>query len=75
VAGRGASVAGSGRALLLARAALYWRRLPVLRRGLEPGAGLVGLTQQFQSGVINDYVTWLVIGVTCVGSALALAIR
>ena len=38
--------------------------LPLLRRGYEPGAGYkpgAGLTvaiRRFQSGVINDYVTW-----------------
>jgi multicomponent Na+:H+ antiporter subunit D len=62
-------------ALLLAGAALYWRRLPLLRRGFEPGAGLVTLTERFQSGVINDYVTWLVVGIACIGGALALTFR
>jgi multicomponent Na+:H+ antiporter subunit D len=66
------SVAG---AVLLALAALYWRRLPVLRRGYEPGAGLTGLTRAFQSGVVNDYVTWLVAGVAALGGVLALIIR
>jgi len=28
-----------------------------------------------QSGVINDYVTWIVFGLACIGGALALAIR
>jgi multicomponent Na+:H+ antiporter subunit D len=69
--GTGSAVGG----LLLAVAALYWRRLPLLRRGFEPGTGLVGLTERFQSGVINDYATWLVIGVACVGGALALTIH
>jgi len=62
-------------ALLLALAALYWRRLPVLRRGFEPGAGLVRPIQAFQSGVINDYVTWMVLGIACLGGAMALAFR
>ena len=71
-------------ALLLAGAALYWRR-PWLRRlwfrrcgtpaGLRPGAGLIRFSEQFQSGVVNDYVTWLVLGVAAIGGALALAIR
>jgi hypothetical protein len=69
--GAGSAIGG----LLLALVALYWRRLPVLRRGFEPGAGLSGLLQRLQSGVINDYVTWIVVGVACVGGALALAIR
>jgi multicomponent Na+:H+ antiporter subunit D len=66
------SVAG---AVLLALAALYWRRLPVLRRGYEPGTGLVNLIEGFQSGVINDYITWLVAGVAALGGILALIVR
>jgi multicomponent Na+:H+ antiporter subunit D len=61
-------------ALLLACAALYWRRLPLLRRGYEPGAGLTRPIQRFQSGVVNDYVVWIVLGLACVGGALAFAI-
>jgi multicomponent Na+:H+ antiporter subunit D len=66
------SVAG---ALVLALVALYWRHLPVLRRGYEPGSGLRGPIQAFQSGVINDYITWLVTGVAALGGILALIIR
>jgi multicomponent Na+:H+ antiporter subunit D len=66
------SVAG---ALILAFLALYWRRLPLLRRGFEPGTGLVRPIRRFQSGVVNDYVTWIVIGVACLGGALAFSIR
>jgi multicomponent Na+:H+ antiporter subunit D len=66
------SVAG---ALVLALAALYWRRLPVLRHGYEPGMGLTTVIQRFQSGVINDYITWLVTGVAALGGILALIIR
>jgi len=62
-------------AVLLALVALYWRRLPVLRRGYEPGAGLGNLIESFQSGVINDYVTWLVAGLACLGGVLALIVR
>jgi multicomponent Na+:H+ antiporter subunit D len=62
-------------ALILAFLALYWRRLPLLRRGYEPGAGLTGPIQRFQSGVVNDYITWLVLGLACLGGALAFAIR
>jgi multicomponent Na+:H+ antiporter subunit D len=61
--------------LALAYLALYWRRLPVLRRGFEPGTGLTGPIQAFQSGVINDYVTWIVFGVACLGAVLAVTIR
>ena len=66
------SVAGS---LVLAYLALYWRRLPLLRRGFEPGMGLTAPIQRFQSGVVNDYVTWIVIGLACLGGALAFSIR
>jgi multicomponent Na+:H+ antiporter subunit D len=66
------SAAGS---LVLAFLALYWRRLPLLRRGYEPGMGLTTPIQRFQSGVVNDYVTWIVIGLACLGGALAVTIR
>jgi multicomponent Na+:H+ antiporter subunit D len=62
-------------ALVLAFLALYWRRLPVLRRGFEPGRGLTRPLERMQSGVVNDYVTWVVIGLACLGGALAFAIR
>jgi multicomponent Na+:H+ antiporter subunit D len=62
-------------ALVLAFLALYWRRLPGLRRGFEPGRGLTRPIERFQSGVVNDYVTWVVIGLACLGGALALSIR
>jgi multicomponent Na+:H+ antiporter subunit D len=62
-------------ALVLAFLALYWRRLPVLRRGLEPGTGLTKPVQAFQSGVVNDYVAWMVFGLACLGGVLALIIR
>ena len=62
-------------ALVLAFLALYWRRLPLLRRGLEPGAGLTAPIQRFQSGVVNDYVTWIVLGLAGIGGVLALIIR
>ena len=54
---------------------LYWRRLPLLRRGYEPGAGLTVAVRRFQSGVINDYITWLIAGVATLGGLLALVIR
>jgi multicomponent Na+:H+ antiporter subunit D len=62
-------------AVFLAFLALYWRRLPLLRRGFEPGTGLVRPLRRFQSGVVNDYVTWIVIGVACLGGALTFSIR
>jgi multicomponent Na+:H+ antiporter subunit D len=62
-------------AVILAYLALYWRRLPLLRRGFEPGTGLIRPIERFQSGVVNDYVTWIVVGVACLGGVLAFAIR
>ncbi|MGH9103220.1 MAG: complex I subunit 5 family protein [Acidimicrobiales bacterium] len=62
-------------ALALAAVALLWRRLPLLRQGFEPGTGLVNLVRRFQSGVVNDYVAWIVVGVACLGGALAFSIR
>lgn len=62
-------------ALILAFLALYWRRLPLLGRGFEPGAGLTAPLQRFQSGVVNDYVTWIVLGLAGIGGVLALIIR
>jgi multicomponent Na+:H+ antiporter subunit D len=68
-------VSTAAASLGLALMSLYWRRLPVLRRGFEPGTGLVGPIRRFQSGVVNDYVTWMVLGLACIGGALAFAIR
>lgn len=68
--------------IALAWLALY-RRRPSARqvRDLRPeplaarlaaaGRTMAGL----QSGVVNDYVTWLVVGVACIGGILAIAIR
>jgi hypothetical protein len=66
------AVAGS---VLLAFLALYWRRLPVLSGLVRPHDRLDRLSRGLQSGVINDYVTWIVFGLACVGGALAVAIR
>jgi multicomponent Na+:H+ antiporter subunit D len=66
-----ASVAG---ALILAGLGLYWRRLPLLR-GYRPSASLAATARRFQSGVVNDYVTWIVIGLACLGGVFALIIR
>ena len=71
-------LSGAGSAfggLVLAAVALYWRRIPFLRRSSGPDLILAGPVQRFQSGVVNDYITWVVIGVTCLGAALALSIR
>ena len=37
--------------------------------------GMAGPVRAFQSGVINDYVTWIVVGVAGVGGILALTLR
>lgn len=57
-------------ALILAGRALYRRRLPLLRRGPEPDLLLAGPIRRFQSGVVNDYITWIVIGAACIGGYL-----
>jgi hypothetical protein len=36
---------------------------------------LVEPLEGFQSGVVNDYVTWIILGVACIGGVLAYAIR
>ena len=70
LAGAG-SVAG---ALILAWLALFWRRLPVLH-GHEPSARLATAARRFHSGVVNDYVTWIVLGLACLGGIFALIVR
>jgi hypothetical protein len=69
------AVCSAAGAALLVLVALYWRRLPLLRRGFEPGAGLTAALQRVQSGVINDYVTWIAAGLACIGGVLALVVR
>ncbi|HTX27072.1 MAG TPA: complex I subunit 5 family protein [Streptosporangiaceae bacterium] len=61
-------------ALILAGLALYWRRVPLLR-AYRPNVRLASAARRFQSGVVNDYVTWIVIGLACLGGVFALAIR
>ena len=61
------SVAG---ALILAGLALYRRRLPLLR-ACRPHASIAAAARRFQSGVVNDYVTWIVIGLAGLGGILA----
>jgi hypothetical protein len=48
---------------------------PPASRGYEPGAGLTEPIQGFQSGVVNDYVTWTVLGLAALGGVLAVVIR
>jgi multicomponent Na+:H+ antiporter subunit D len=71
VLGGAGSAAG---ALILAWIGLYWRRLPVLR-GFRPSPRAAAAARGFQSGVINDYVTWLVVGLACLGGVFALIVR
>jgi multicomponent Na+:H+ antiporter subunit D len=61
------SVAG---ALIVAALALYWRRLPLLR-AYRPNAAIAVAARRFQSGVVNDYVTWIVIGLAGLGGVFA----
>jgi hypothetical protein len=37
--------------------------------------GITAPVQRFQSGVVNDYVTWIVLGLAVIGGVLALIIR
>jgi hypothetical protein len=46
--------------------------LPGLPRPILAAAAPV---QRFQSGVVNDYVTWIVLGLACLGGVLAAVIR
>jgi len=69
--GAGSALGG----LALAFLALYRRRLPAPRRGFVPGAGLARSVQRLQSGVVNDYVTWIVVGLAGLGGIMALAFR
>jgi len=57
-------------ALILAWLALYWRRLPLLR-SYQPNAAFAAAAHRFQSGVVNDYVTWIVIGLAGLGGVFA----
>ena len=61
--------------LALAFFALYWRRLPCCAGDSSRAQGWRSPLRRLQSGVINDYVTWIVVGLACLGGALALAIR
>jgi hypothetical protein len=65
------SVLGS---LVLGVFALYWRRLSWLPR-FAVGSALARPVRALQSGVVTDYVTWIVVGLACIGGALAVTIR
>ncbi len=62
-------------AAALAGLALYGRRLPLPRRVAGKAMALARSLDGIQSGVVNDYVTWIVLGVAAVGGVLAVAIR
>ena len=68
-----ASAVSAVGALILAGLALYWRRLPGLRHH-EPSARLAAAARRFHSGVVNDYVTWIVLGLACLGGIFALMV-
>ncbi len=63
-----AVAAGSVAVALLA---LYWRRLPLR---IRPWPSAAPILDGFQSGVVNDYVTWLVLGMACLGGLIALIV-
>jgi multicomponent Na+:H+ antiporter subunit D len=67
-------VASAACAIMLAWLALYGRRLRPHGSGPERSLILVRAFERVQSGVINDYVTWIVVGVACIGAVLAFAI-
>jgi hypothetical protein len=55
-------------------AALYRRRWRLFRR-FPDELHVAAFVRRLQSGIVNDYVTWLVLGVACIGGALALTLR
>ena len=61
-------------AAALAGLSLFRRRLPVISR-YRPSPRIRGVAEALQSGMVTDYVTWLVVGVACLGGALAFALR
>jgi multicomponent Na+:H+ antiporter subunit D len=66
------TVAGS---ILLAAVSLYRRRLSAWRFRGEWTTRVVRLLDGFQSGIVNDYVVWLVVGLAFIGGALALSVH
>lgn len=51
------------------------RQLSLARRVGGWLTGLVAPIRRFQSGVVNGYLTWIVVGVVCLGGRLAFSIR
>lgn len=70
----GLSLATAAGSVVVALLALYRKRLPGLARH-RPSERLRRLAVALQSGMVTDYVTWLVVGVVCLGGALAFSIR
>jgi hypothetical protein len=66
------TLAGS---VLLTGLALYRHRLPQLRRLDETKTRLTHWLDTLQSGIVNDYVTWLLFGLACLGGGLAYGLR
>jgi hypothetical protein len=75
VADVAAGLVSAACAAALAGLALYGRRLPLPRRVAGKAMVLARSLDGIQSGVVNDYVTWIVLGVAAVGGVLAVAIR
>ncbi len=61
-------------AALLALLSLYRRRLPLVG-SYRPSERVRAVASALQSGVVTDYVAWLLLGVACLGGALAAATR
>ena len=59
--------------IVLAAVGLYRRRLPIALRGATLRR-LAAVLDALQSGVVNDYVVWLVVGLACLGGALVFGI-
>ncbi len=72
LAGSFATLAGS---ILLAAFVLYRRRLPRPRWLGRADVRLTPILDSLQSGIVNDYTTWLVLGRACLGGGLAVGLR
>ena len=68
------SLATAAGAVAVALLSLYRKRLPLLA-GYHQAALVRRIADTLQSGIVNDYVAWLVLGVACFGGALAFAVR
>ena len=63
-------------AAALAMIALYRERVGSwLARALRPAVPVVGVLRSLHSGVVGDYVTWLVVGIAVLGGMFALVVR